>query len=130
VKLSHDDSELTLSAMHIPSSIRFMLSGAALACGIFFLVSAAVPPPKEAVMVNGLEFAHWEQGQPPVKLIRSSEGFCALTMVRGAFEGGGEHVRLWVEADGFWYLGGRSFQADVSAECVIVRYRELAGVVR
>jgi hypothetical protein len=115
--------------MRIPASVRFMLSGAALACGIFFLVSAALPP-NEAVMVNGLEFAHWEQGQPPVKLIRSSEGFCALTMARGRFEGGGEDVRVWVEADGFWYLGGHSHQADVSAECVIVRYRELAGVVR
>ena len=107
-----------------------MCLGAALACGIFFLVSATVPSAKESILVQGLEFAHWEQGQPPVKLIRSNEGFCALTMVRGRFEGCGEDVRVWVGEDGFWYLGGHSFQADVTAECVVVRYRELAGAVR
>ena len=117
-------------AMTPSSSFRFMCLGAALACGIFFLVSAAAPPATESIIVQGLEFARWEQGQPPVKLIRSSEGFCALTMVRGRCKGGGENVRVWVEEDGFWYLGGHSHQADVSAECVVVRYRELAAVVR
>lgn len=123
--MAHPAALMTLS-----SPARYTLLGAALSCGIILLVSAALPPERETVLVHGLEFARWEQGQPPVKLIRSNEGYCALTMVRGHFAGGGEHVRVWVDEDGFWYLGGHSYQHEVSAECVIVRYRELAGTIR
>lgn len=68
-------------------------------------------------------FASWSQGEPPKRLIRSSEGFCALTSVTGHFQGGGEIVKVYVDDDGFWYLGGGSMQEGVSAQCIIVRYQ-------
>lgn len=70
----------------------------------------------------GANFATWEQGQPPLRLIRASEGFCALTGVSGHFQGGGEGVRVYVGDDGYWYIGGKSMQQGVRGECVIVPY--------
>jgi hypothetical protein len=69
-----------------------------------------------------VETAKWSQGQPPVRLIRVEEGFCALTQVTGSFQGGGESVRVYVGDDGYWYLGGDSQQEGVGAECIVVRY--------
>ena len=69
-----------------------------------------------------VEFSSWRQGEPPVKLIRKDEGFCALTKVTGHFEGGDEGVKVYVGGDGYWYLDGYSEQDNVGAECVVVRY--------
>jgi len=69
------------------------------------------------------ELKTWRQGDPPLRLIRKEEGFCALTMVTGSFQGGGEMVKVYVADDGFWYLGGESQQEGVAAECIVVRYR-------
>ena len=71
---------------------------------------------------NEVEFRSWHQGEPPVKLIRKEEGFCALTGVGGGFAGVGEEVHVYIGDDGYWYLGGKSMQAGVSAECVIMRF--------
>ena len=71
-----------------------------------------------------VEFRTWAQGEAPIKLIRQDEGFCALTSVTGHFEGGGEQVRVYLDADGYWYLGGKSAQQSVSAQCIIVHFRE------
>ena len=68
------------------------------------------------------ETRRWSQGEPPVRVIREDEGFCALSMVTGEFNGAGESVRVWVGDDGWWYLGGSSNQKQVAAECVVVRY--------
>ncbi|HEV7402566.1 MAG TPA: hypothetical protein VGO11_06565 [Chthoniobacteraceae bacterium] len=68
------------------------------------------------------EIKAWAQGEPAVRLIRKEEGFCALTKVTGAFEGGGEAVQVYVGDDGWWYLGGISQQDGVAAECVVVRF--------
>jgi len=65
----------------------------------------------------------WHQGEPPVRLIRKDEGFCALTMVTGSFQGAGESVKVYVGDDGYWYLGGESQQEGVAAECIVVRFR-------
>jgi hypothetical protein len=62
----------------------------------------------------------WQQGQPPVKMIHSGQGFAILTLVTGKFEGGGEHVRVYVADDGYWYLGGDSMQKGVAAEAICV----------
>jgi hypothetical protein len=64
----------------------------------------------------------WHQGEAPVRLIRKEEGFCALTMVTGSFQGAGEMVRVYVGDDGYWYLGGESHQEGVAAACIVVRF--------
>lgn len=58
-----------------------------------------------------------------MRLIRKDAGFCALSLVTGAFAGGGEIVKVWIGPDGFWYLGGQSGQEGVGAECIVVHYR-------
>ena len=72
--------------------------------------------------VPPVEFRTWHHGEPPVRLIRQDEGFCALTLVTGHFQGGGEVVKVYIGEDGYWYLGGQSGQEGVAAKCVIVRY--------
>lgn len=79
---------------------------------------------------DGVEFRHWRQGEPPVKLIRKEEGFCALTGVGGGFAGGGEEAHVYIDDDGYWYLGGKSMQSGMSADCVIVRYPPKPTVVK
>ncbi len=84
------------------------------------------PPPAPMGMPKlgaAVETHWWHQGEPPVKLIRQEDGFCALTGVTGRFQGGGELVRVYVADDGYWYLVGRSGASDVAAECIVIRYR-------
>ncbi len=74
-------------------------------------------------MLSGnVSFATWKQGEPPQRLIRATDGFCALTTVTGHFQGGGEVVSVYIGDDGYWYLGGKSMQQGVHATCVIVPY--------
>ena len=64
----------------------------------------------------------WDQENPTTKtLIRSDEGVCFLTMVRGKFEGGREWLKVY-EKDGYWYLAGESHQEGVMAEATCVRF--------
>jgi hypothetical protein len=80
-----------------------------------------IPAPDTAPAPAAFETRRWQQGDAPIRLIRKDEGFCALTMVTGHFEGAGEMVRVYVADDGYWYLGGDSHQEGVAAECIIVR---------
>ncbi|QDE91485.1 hypothetical protein BHS06_22295 [Myxococcus xanthus] len=56
----------------------------------------------------------WSQGNSATALGGTAGRSCALTFVRGKFEGGGEHVRTY-QAGGSWYLGGASGQVSVAA---------------
>ena len=85
-------------------------------------VKSTAPTLQMPGAAGNVEFRRWHQGQPPLRLIRQDEGFCALTGVGGGFQGGGEEVRVFVGADGYWYLGGKSMQKGVEAECMVVRY--------
>ncbi len=63
----------------------------------------------------------WKRGEPPVKMIHRSEGFCGLALIGGGFEGPAEHVRLFVGEDGYWYLSARSRQKAMYADAIAVR---------
>lgn len=69
------------------------------------------------------EFRTWHQGNPPIRLIRKEDGYCALTLVTGHFQGGGEVAGVYIGDDGYWYLGGQSGQEGVAAQCIIVHYQ-------
>jgi hypothetical protein len=84
------------------------------------MVMRRVQPP--SAKPAPFETRTWRQGEAPVRLIRKEEGFCALTLVTGSFQGAGEMVRVYVGDDGYWYLGGESHQEGVAAECIVVRY--------
>lgn len=71
---------------------------------------------------KSVAFYQWKQGDPPLRLIKYTDGICFLTGISGHFLGGGEQVRLWIDSDGYWYLGGQSQQQGVAAECAVVRY--------
>ncbi len=81
-----------------------------------------LPTASSLPAAGNVEFRHWHQGEPPLQLIRQEEGFCALTSVGGGFAGGAESVGVYVGDDGYWYLGGKSRQHGMDAECVVVRY--------
>ncbi len=91
---------------------------------------AKVQPSARATGAPAVEFRTWSQGEPPLKLIPATEGFCALTTVAGGFAGGGEAVSVYIDdSDGIWYLNGRSQQEGVTATCIIVRYKGLGQAV-
>jgi hypothetical protein len=54
-------------------------------------------------------------------MIHRSEGFCALALIGGGFEGAAEHIRLFVGEDGYWYLSAQSRQRAMYAEAIAVR---------
>jgi hypothetical protein len=83
---------------------------------------AAKPPRAAKHRIGSVETETWRQGEPPLRLIREDEGFCALSLVTGHFQGGGELVKVYVGDDGYWYLGGHSRQQGVAAQCIVVRY--------
>lgn len=87
------------------------------------MVMRRVPPPAGKTAGPSVETRSWHQGEPPVRLLRKEEGFCALSGVTGHFQGGGEAVRVYLGDDGYWYLGGESQQDDVAADCIVVRFR-------
>ena len=94
------------------------------------------PPPFTAAAATAqvmsgwnVEFRHWEQGNPDLKLIRKDEGFCALTGITGHFQGSGEQVQVYVGDDGYWHLGGTSHQEGVAADCVVVRFPSSPAVL-
>jgi len=80
------------------------------------------PPRAARHRIGSVETETWRQGEPPLRLIREDEGFCALSLVTGHFQGGGEVVKVYVGDDGYWYLGGQSGQEGVAAQCIVVHY--------
>ncbi len=85
-----------------------------------------VEPQPVAPALGSIETRSWHQGEPPVRIMRQEEWFCALSAVTGHFQGDGEAVRVYVGADGYWYLGGNSKQQSVAADCIVVRYARSA----
>jgi len=57
----------------------------------------------------------WSQGQGHKKMEAVSTHVCVLTKVSGDFDGGGEEVKTY-QANGFWYLGGKSQQSGVGGQ--------------
>ena len=69
----------------------------------------------------------WNRRSPgKIRMIHKSRGFCFLTSVAGAFEGGGESVRVTLEKDGYWYLSGHA-QQSLGAHAISV---QLVGIRR
>ncbi len=72
---------------------------------------------KELERVRGLKFNspkfefttyRWDYNEPPVKMIHKDDGFCYLSGLGGAFDGGAEGARVYIDDDGYWYLHGNS----------------------
>ncbi|MGA7121527.1 MAG: hypothetical protein WBY94_15590, partial [Polyangiaceae bacterium] len=62
----------------------------------------------------------WSQGQANVVLTSAAKNFCWLTRVTGHFVGTGEVVRVFIDANNNWEIGGASAQQGVagSADCI------------
>jgi hypothetical protein len=80
------------------------------------------PSAPNTSLFGPIETRTWRQGEPPVRIMPQADGFCALSLVTGHFQGGGEVVRVYIGKDGYWYLGGQSGQEGVAAQCIVVRY--------
>ena len=83
--------------------------------------SIIVYPRADGLNLNAqLKEYRWQRGEPKVKLIHRSEGFCYLSKVAGHFEAGGERVSVTIGDDGFWYLDCRTGQ-DLWARAISVK---------
>ena len=58
------------------------------------------------------------------RMIHSSEGFCVLTTIGGALEGGGENAGLTIGPGGYWYLGGGTGQASFHLKAISVKLKD------
>jgi hypothetical protein len=85
---------------------------------------------KELVRVRSLKFHspkfeytkfRWENNGPPVKMIHKDEGFCYISDLGGALDGGGENVRVYISDDGYWYLHGTTAHGFLVAEAMAVK---------
>ena len=68
-----------------------------------------------------VEVFRWRNGEPPVRMLRTSEGHCFLSGLSGSFEGGGEGVEIYAE-EGWWWLHGHSKQRYLEATATGIRY--------
>ncbi len=89
-------------------------------CLCWRVASFAADPPAPGTL-DITEF-HWKQGEKPVRMIKKDEGFCYLANIHGHFEGAGEMVRVYLDEDGYWYLGGASNQAGVGGTAFAVKF--------
>jgi hypothetical protein len=72
--------------------------------------------------VQGVQTYFWHQTfGMPIRMIRSNDGICYLTLVRGRFRGAGEKVTI-ANRDGYWWLEGESKQEGVAAEATCVPF--------
>ncbi|MBY0526974.1 MAG: hypothetical protein K2R98_26510 [Gemmataceae bacterium] len=62
----------------------------------------------------------WTAGNPPMKMIRRTDGFCVLASVGGGFRGAGEEVKVYLGEDDYWYLGGRSGGPRLHARAISI----------
>ncbi len=60
----------------------------------------------------------WKTGSAPVRLCNQNEGICFLSSVSGGLRGGGEDVRIYPGKDGYWHLGGSSYQDSLSLKAM------------
>ena len=114
----HPASTLMKSNYLLLSIVLLFMAG----CSSLPTTPYANTSPAGVALPGSVSFATWKQGEPPHRLIRATDGFCALTTVAGHFQGGGEVVRVYIGEDGYWYIGGDSSQKGVRAECVIVPF--------
>ncbi len=63
----------------------------------------------------------WSTYDPPRKLIHENDGFPVLSSVNGGLRGGGEIVRLWLDSDGYWWLGGHSGVPWLESKAMTIR---------
>lgn len=78
----------------------------------------------------GPTFYAWKHGQPPVKMIHSSEGFCFLTHINGINNPDAELAELTIADDGYWYLQGRTRgnQGFLFLRACAVSFDQFSGV--
>lgn len=79
--------------------------------------ASAPAPPK---LSFEYETHEWKEHDPPLKLIKKDEGFCTISGIGGAFNGGGEAAVLYIGDDGYWYLRGQTGAGflRITATCV------------
>jgi hypothetical protein len=88
---------------------------------------APTPPPASAPALPKLSYEYetheWKEHDPPLKLIKKDEGFCTISGIGGAFNGGGEAAVLYIGDDGYWYLRGQTGAGflRITATCVKVK---------
>ena len=68
--------------------------------------------------------SEWKRGDPERELIAAEDGICLLTGISGALRGEGEEVRLIIDSEGTWRLGGRSNLINTGAKAMVLRFQK------
>jgi hypothetical protein len=69
----------------------------------------------------GLFTKYWHQNNgSPTFLGYSGDLFCFLGSVSGQFDGAGESVRVYIDQNGYWWLGGTSQRTGVAGHAVCI----------
>ncbi|MGJ8644703.1 MAG: hypothetical protein ACSHX9_14950 [Luteolibacter sp.] len=66
----------------------------------------------------------WVKGNEPIRMIPQNEGFCFLSMMAGGFNGGGEHLQIFIDEDEFWKFRGSTKRSMTRGEAVALRFSE------
>src|SRR4029079_5669736 len=64
----------------------------------------------------------WLAGRPAVKMIPADEGICEISLIKGAFAGGGEVVKIEKRDDGYFWLTGQSQQAELGVQATALKW--------
>jgi hypothetical protein len=64
----------------------------------------------------------WLAGQKPVKMIAADEGICFISLIKGAFAGGGEKVQIEKRHDGNYWLTGQSQQEELGVQATALKW--------
>jgi hypothetical protein len=99
-------------------------TGAGRIVGMWDKVGIGSPNPQATLDVKGeirgkpwySDAYEWKRYQGPVRMTRTDQSICFLTLVSGYFFGQGEVVQVVAGNDGHWWLTGIAGQRDVRAE--------------
>jgi hypothetical protein len=96
-----------------------------------FLRATAVVGPSQwrSFFQPKIERKNWTMGQPPVRLIHKSEGFCTLAVVHGDFRSPDGLVRVYLADDNYWYISGASKSRDTFATANIHRLKKPGSLI-
>jgi hypothetical protein len=64
----------------------------------------------------------WLAGQKAVKMIAVDEGVCCISLIKGAFAGGGEKVQIEKRDDGYYWLTGQSQQEELGVQATALKW--------
>jgi hypothetical protein len=90
--------------------------------GILATKAISIEPAAQNMFKSQIKRYQWRNGAAPVRMLRKDAGICLLVGVEGSFRGYAEGIGIQLHDDGFWYLQGKSGQAELGAKAIGVEW--------